>query len=88
MKYFHLIWAALFRRKTRTMLTLFSVMAAFLLFGLLDSVRVAFTSGGSSVNGIDRMTVTSRFSIIQGLPISLANRIEALPGVKVLTWSN
>ena len=88
MKYFHLIWAALFRRKTRTMLTLFSVMAAFLLFGLLDSVRVAFTGGGGSVTGADRMTVTSRFSIIQGLPMSLASQIEAVPGVKTLTWSN
>ncbi len=88
MKYFHLIWAALFRRKTRTMLTLFSVMAAFLLFGLLDGVRVAFTSGGSSVTGVDRMNTTSRFSIIQGLPISLANRIESVPGVKVVTWTN
>ena len=47
MKYFHLIWAALFRSKTRTFLTLFSVMTAFLLFGMLDSVRVAFNSGGS-----------------------------------------
>ncbi|MFZ2234865.1 MAG: FtsX-like permease family protein [Dokdonella sp.] len=88
MKYFHLIWAALFRRKTRTMLTLFSVMAAFLLFGLLDSVRVAFTGGGGSVSGADRMNVTSRFSIIQGLPMNLASRIEAVPGVKVVTWSN
>jgi putative ABC transport system permease protein len=39
MKYFHLIWAALFRRKTRTLLTLASVVAAFLLFGMLDGAR-------------------------------------------------
>ena len=30
MKYLHLIWAALFRSKTRTLLTLLSVIAAFL----------------------------------------------------------
>ena len=46
MKYLHLIWAALFRSKTRTFLTLFSVITAFFLFGMLDSVRVAFNSGG------------------------------------------
>ena len=40
MKYFHLIWAALFRRKTRTILTLVSIIAAFVLFGLLDAVRL------------------------------------------------
>ena len=54
MKYFSLIWSALFRSKTRTLLTLLSVVAAFLLFGLLDSVRVAFNSGGS-VAGADRL---------------------------------
>ena len=47
MKYLHLVWAALFRRKTRTIFTLLSVLAAFLLFGLLDSVRSAFASAGS-----------------------------------------
>ena len=62
MKYLHLIWAALFRSKTRTFLTLLSVIAAFLLFGLLDSVRVAFNSG-SSVAGADRLVVASRLSI-------------------------
>ena len=37
---------ALLRRKTRTLFTLLSVIAAFLLFGLLDSVRSAFASAG------------------------------------------
>ena len=87
MKYFHLIWAALFRRKTRTLLTLLSVMAAFLLFGMLDAVRVAFSSG-SDAAGVDRMVVSSKFSIIQGLPQTLIPRIEATPGVKNLTWMN
>ena len=48
MKYLHLIWAALFRRKTRTILTLVSIVAAFLLFGLLDAVRVSFDQAGKS----------------------------------------
>lgn len=87
MKYFHLIWAALFRRKTRTVLTLLSVMAAFLLFGLLDGVRVAFNSG-SDAAGVDRMIVSSKYSIIQGLPQSLVPRIRQTAGVKNLTWAN
>jgi putative ABC transport system permease protein len=81
MKYFSLIWAQLFRSKTRTLLTLLSVVAAFLLFGLLDSVRVAFNAGGS-VAGADRLVVASRLSITQMLPYSLAARIDATPGVK------
>ena len=81
MKYLHLICAALFRSKTRTSLTLLSVVAAFLLFGMLDSVRVAFNSGGQ-VTGANRMIASSRLSITQMLPYSLTERIRATPGVK------
>jgi putative ABC transport system permease protein len=81
MKYLHLIWAALFRSKTRTLLTLLSVVTAFLLFGLLDSVRVAFNAG-TNVAGYDRLVVASRLSITQMLPLRLESQIEAVPGVK------
>jgi putative ABC transport system permease protein len=86
MKYFSLIWAQLFRSKTRTLLTLLSVVAAFLLFGLLDSVRVAFNSGGS-VDGANRLVVASRLSITQSLPVNLAQQIESVPGVKKVTYA-
>src|SRR3546814_17186751 len=81
MKYLSLVWASLFRSKTRTALTLLSVVAAFLLFGMLDSVRVAFTSG-SSVAGANRLVVASRLSITQTLPYRLLAQIEAGPGVR------
>jgi putative ABC transport system permease protein len=86
MKYLHLIWAALFRSKTRTFLTLLSVVAAFMLFGMLDSVRVAFNSGGS-VTGANRMVVASRLSITQMLPYSLGTQIPTIPGVKRTTYA-
>jgi putative ABC transport system permease protein len=86
MKYFSLIWAALFRSRTRTFLTLLSVVAAFLLFGMLDSVRVAFNSGGS-VAGADRLVVSSRLSITQMLPYNLLNQIESTPGVKRVAYA-
>ncbi|QDA57142.1 ABC transporter permease [Thermomonas aquatica] len=86
MKYFHLIWAALFRSKTRTLLTLLSVVAAFLLFGMLDSVRVAFNSGGQ-VSGANRMVTSSRLSITQMLPYSLDAQIDAIPGVKQAAYA-
>ena len=81
MKYLHLIWAQLFRSRTRTALTLLSVVTAFMLFGLLDSVRVAFNSGGS-VDGANRLVVASRLSITQTLPIRLLQQIEGIPGVR------
>ncbi|GAB3735524.1 ABC transporter permease [Luteimonas pelagia] len=81
MKYLHLIWAALMRSKTRTLLTLLSVVTAFLLFGLLDSVRQAFNAS-TNLAGYDRMVVASRLSITQMLPLSLERRIETVPGVE------
>ena len=87
MKYLHLIWASLFRSKTRTLLTLLSVVAAFLLFGMLDSVRVAFTSG-NSVAGANRLVVSSRLSITQTLPYRLLAQIEAVPGVEKVAYAN
>ena len=86
MKYLHLIWAALFRSKTRTLLTLLSVIAAFLLFGMLDSVRVAFNSGGE-VTGANRMVTASRLSLTQMLPYSLDSQIQSVPGVKKSTFA-
>jgi putative ABC transport system permease protein len=88
MKYLHLIWAALFRRKARTIFTLLSVMAAFLLFGLLDSVRTAFSDAGNSVAGVDRMVTISKVSFTVSLPRSLLERVEAVPGVKEVAFAN
>ncbi len=87
MKYFSLIWAALFRSKTRTLLTLLSIVAAFLLFGLLDAVRVAFNSS-ADVAGYARMITSSKLSITQSLPARLTTQIEAVPGVKQVVWGN
>ena len=81
MKYLHLVWSALFRSRTRTFLTLLSVVTAFLLFGLLDSVRMAFNASGN-VAGYDRMVVASRLSITQMLPMRLEEQIRGVDGVE------
>jgi len=85
MKYFSLVWAQLFSSRTRTLLTLLSVVAAFLLFGMLDSVRVAFSSGGS-VEGANRLVTASRLSITQSLPIRLEAQIRQVSGVRDVTY--
>ena len=86
MKYLSLVWAQLFRSKTRTLLTLLSVVTAFLLFGMLDSVRVAFNSGGS-IEGANRLVTTSRLSITQTLPVRLLEQIRGVPGVQNATYA-
>jgi putative ABC transport system permease protein len=88
MKYLHLIWAALFRRKTRTILTLLSIIMAFLLFGMLDAVRISFAEAGQSANGAERLQTGARLSFIQTLPKSLTEKIAAVPGVKDVAFAN
>ncbi len=88
MKYLHLIWAALFRRKGRTFLTLVSIITAFLLFGLLDAVRVGFDQAGKSANGAQRLQTGARLSFIQLLPMSLGARIAQIDGVKDVAFAN
>ena len=88
MKYLQLIWTAMFRRKTRTIFTLLSVLAAFLLFGLLDSVRSAFANAAGSVAGVDRLVTVSKISFTLSLPKSLLSGIGALPGVAKVSYAN
>jgi putative ABC transport system permease protein len=79
-KYLPLVWAQLFRRKTRTVLTLLSVLVAFLLFGLLQAVETAFESGADAADA-RRLLTTARYSIIEPLPMAYRRRIESVPGV-------
>jgi putative ABC transport system permease protein len=76
----HLVWAQLFRKKTRTVLTLLSVVVAFLLFGLLQAVQTAFESGADAADA-RRLLTTARYSIIEPLPMAYLRRIEQVPGV-------
>ena len=88
MKYLHLVWAALTRRKVRTGFTLLSVVAAFLLFGLLDSVNGAFSQAGHSVRAAHRLITTSTTGLTFPLPLSLYSRIATVPGVEAVTHMN
>jgi putative ABC transport system permease protein len=87
MKYLPLVWAGLFRKKFRTILTLLSVVVAFLLFGLLQAVNEAFEAGAEQARA-DRLITNSRYSIIEMLPISYLPRIEAVPGVKDVAFAS
>jgi putative ABC transport system permease protein len=72
--------ANLFRKRTRTVLTLLSVIMAFLLFGLLQSVNTIFNAGADFV-GATRLIVQARVSFTSPLPLSMVPRLEAIPGV-------
>jgi putative ABC transport system permease protein len=88
MKYFPLIWAGLWRKKMRTILTLLSILVSFLLFGLLQGVNSAFSNSVEGAN-IDRLYVESRISFTEPLPYADLPQIEAVPGVAnvaYFTW--
>ncbi|HUS34047.1 MAG TPA: FtsX-like permease family protein [Verrucomicrobiae bacterium] len=80
MNFFHLIWSNFKRKKLRTLLTLFSIMIAFVLFGFLSAIKMALV-GGVSLAGADRLVVRNKVSIIQLLPESYEGRMERVEGV-------
>jgi putative ABC transport system permease protein len=82
-----LIRAGLWRKKTRTILTMLSIVVAFLLFGLLQGINQGMNSVFQSLN-VDRLYIQSRISMSEGLPISYLERIKSVPGVRAVThWS-
>lgn len=87
MKFLHIVWRNLMRRKIRTFFTVMSILVAFVLFGVLMAIRAAF-SFGVEVAGADRLMVIHKVSIIQPLPQSYGGRIRTTEGVKELTYSN
>jgi putative ABC transport system permease protein len=86
-RYLPLLWAGLFRKKTRTILTLLSIMVAFALFGLLQAVQVAFESGADAADA-KRLLTTARYSIIEPLPMAYLRRIEQVPGVVGVAYAD
>jgi putative ABC transport system permease protein len=86
MKYFPLIWATLWRKKTRTVFTLLSVVVAFLLFGVLEMVDYAFAHPSGGATGADKLITTNKYSITLSLPFSDVQEIRAVPGVAEVTW--
>ena len=88
MRFLHLIWGNLMRRKLRTSLTLLSILVAFVLFGFLCAIKQALV-GGVALAGADRLIVRHKVSLIQLLPESYQARMERLPGVAAAshqTW--
>jgi putative ABC transport system permease protein len=81
MKYFPLIWAGLRRKPVRSILTLFSVIVAFVLFGALHGVTAAIDS---LIDGMSdtRLRIQSKVSLVEPLPLSYLARIESVKGVE------
>jgi len=86
-KFRQLIFANLFRKKVRLILTIGSFAVALFLFSFLAVVKGAF-GRGADIAGADRLVIINRISIIQPLPLSYRDKILRIPGVKAITHNN
>jgi putative ABC transport system permease protein len=86
MKYLPLVWASLWRKKLRTVFTLISIVIAFLLYGVLQTVDYAFENPSTGVSGADKLITTNKFSLTLLLPFSYTQQIRSVPGVAEVTW--
>jgi len=87
MKFRRLIFANLFRKKIRLVLTIGSFAIALVLFMFLTVVKSAF-SRGMEIAGADRLVIQNRIGLIQTMPIAYRDKVLAIPGVKAITHNN
>lgn len=81
MKYLRLVWAGIWRKRVRTILTMFSIVTAFILYGTLHGVT-AGVDGAIEEMSSARLRVMNRVNIIDSLPLAYKAQIEALPNVE------
>ncbi len=85
MKYWMLVWAGLWRKKTRTIFTLLSIVTAFFLFGMLQGLNLGIDSLITQFLNTSRLRVAARINQNEPLPVAHVARIAALPGVASVT---
>lgn len=87
MKYFSLVWAGLWRKRTRTVFTMLSIIVAFLLFGMLQGINQGINTVVGNLD-VDRLYVSAKSNMTDGLPIAHLNRIKSVPGVRAVShWT-
>jgi putative ABC transport system permease protein len=86
MKFLPFILRNLFRKKTRTLLTIGSIAVALFLFGLLVTIETALNAG-VDVAGADRLIVRNKISLIMPLPLSYQERLRQLDHITEATFA-
>jgi putative ABC transport system permease protein len=87
MRYLPLVLANLGRHKRRTVLTVASIALALFLFASLQTV-VTTIAAAAQFGSARRLVSTNATGMVFTLPISYANRLQAMPGVQQVTWAN
>jgi putative ABC transport system permease protein len=84
MKFLPLVWAGLWRKPGRAILTLLSVANAFLLFGILQGFASGLNHAVAQTHA-DVLLTFSRVSQVEPLPLSHVEQIRTVPGVRAAT---
>jgi putative ABC transport system permease protein len=87
MKYLRLVLANLGRHKVRSILTILGVALALFLFASLQTV-VTTLGAAAQLGSARRLVVTNATGIVFAMPLSYANRLQAVPGVEAVSWAN
>ena len=81
MKYLRLVWRNVFRKRTRTILTMSSIVLVLVLIVTLVSLLAAMEQDPSGGKGANRLVVQHATGLANFLPLSQRQRIEQIPGV-------
>lgn len=83
----YLIFKNMLRNKMRFFLNTTAIVIAFLLFGVLGSVKNAFNAG-VELSADNRLVVVNKINFTQPMPLSYVAKVRAIDGVKSVTHAN
>ena len=76
-----------FRHKLRTALTMTGIVVAITAFGLLRTIVDAWYAGANASSSA-RLITRSSVSLVFSLPLTYAEKIRQVPGVRSVSWAN
>jgi putative ABC transport system permease protein len=84
MKYLPLVWAGIWRKRSRTILMLLQIASAFVLFGVLQGFNAGIKRTIAEQHG-DRLYVGSKVAFGNALPTGMLPKIQSIRGVERVT---
>src|ERR1044071_9517566 len=75
------------RHRLRTLLTVLGIVVAITAFGLLRTIVDAWYAGANASSSA-RLVTRSSVSLVFSLPLSYAQKIRQVEGVKGVSWAN
>lgn len=85
MKFIPLVWAGIWRKRSRAILILLQVVIAFALFGVLQGLASAVNHAIASTH-VDRLYVGNKLQLGSPIPIAIADWLKTVSGVRYVTY--